>query len=48
VKVKRQPQWNDWRCYRCNKWYPAEAERVSVVTPAGWPVAVCAGCKDKP
>lgn len=45
--AKRAPQWDDWRCYRCNKWQPSHAPRTNHTTPVGITVSVCAECAKK-
>lgn len=37
-------QWDDWRCYRCNRWRPESEKRTSHITPAGIVVSVCERC----
>ena len=37
-------QWDDWRCYRCNRWRPAAEKRTPHTTPAGIVVSVCERC----
>lgn len=37
-------RWDDWRCYRCNRWWPAEEKRTPHTTPSGLVVSVCTQC----
>ena len=37
-------QWDDWRCYRCNRWRPASEKHEPHTTPAGIILSVCEAC----
>ncbi len=41
---RHKPQWDDWRCYRCNRRQPADGKRYDHLTPAGYTFAVCVAC----
>ena len=37
-------RWDDWRCYRCMRWFSVDARRIEQDTPSGITVGVCLDC----
>lgn len=41
------PKWDDWKCYRCNKWQRREDALFPHTTPSGFIVSLCLSCAEK-